>query len=257
MAKAIGYVIYRGPSMIDGAPIVAIATGYGSGSTNAKTGAMIQTYIIREDMLPVAAKKTGADVSVCGECPHRGVGGKGSTCYVKVFQGPTTVFKAYHRGRYADGMPPAGLNRGRMVRLGSYGDPAAVPVAIWEAFTTGALGWTGYTHQWRTADVKLARYCMASCDTVADRGEAKAAGWRTFRVSLPSCGDVTKLQGEAVCPASAEAGAKIKCEACKACSGTATGRRGDITIQAHGGFSVMANLALLHARLSTNGAVAA
>jgi hypothetical protein len=249
--KAMGYILYQGPSMIDGAPIVAIATGYGSGSENSKTGAMVQTWILREDMLPTDAVKTGADASVCGACPHRGVEGRGRTCYVNVGQGPRSVWGAFHRGRYGSELPD-GINRGRIVRLGSYGDPAAVPVEVWDRFTSGALAWTGYTHQWRTSGPALQRYCMASCDTVEDRDAAKAAGWRTFRVSLPSCGDAVKLAGEAVCPASKEAGAKLQCAACKACGGTATGRRGDITIQAHGGFGVMANLRALHARLSTN-----
>ena len=45
-------VIYRGPSLLDGAPIVVIATVT---DTNSKTGAMVQTYIIRSDMPPTDA----------------------------------------------------------------------------------------------------------------------------------------------------------------------------------------------------------
>ena len=43
MAQANGVILYEGPSMLDGAPIVVIATGIRTGSTNVKTGAMIQT----------------------------------------------------------------------------------------------------------------------------------------------------------------------------------------------------------------------
>jgi hypothetical protein len=45
-------VLYRGPSLLDGSPIVAIAT---IGSTNVKTGPMVQTWILRADMNPLEA----------------------------------------------------------------------------------------------------------------------------------------------------------------------------------------------------------
>ena len=44
IAPATGYVIYKGPSLLDGAPIVVIAV---IGSGNTKTGDMVQTYILR------------------------------------------------------------------------------------------------------------------------------------------------------------------------------------------------------------------
>ena len=44
-----GFIIYEGPSQIDGAPIVAIAT---LKSRNRKNGAMIQTWILRAYMHP-------------------------------------------------------------------------------------------------------------------------------------------------------------------------------------------------------------
>lgn len=240
--KTNGLVLYRGPSLIDGAPIVVIASGLATGSTNSKTGAMVQTYILRDDVAPTDAIKTGADVSICGTCPHRGDGtGKGRTCYVNVGQGPLAVWRAFHRGAYpvasADDIAAAG--RGRIVRLGTYGDPAAVPVHVWQALTSQAIGHTGYTHQWRTSDA-LRGLCMASADSVADAVEARAAGWRTFRVAMPC--DEPRINGEAMCPASAEAGRKLTCADCRACGGAGTGRRGSIVIQAHGGFAVMANV---------------
>jgi hypothetical protein len=48
-----GIVIYRGPSILDGSPIVVIATGLGSGSSNRKTGALVQTWILRDDVSPI------------------------------------------------------------------------------------------------------------------------------------------------------------------------------------------------------------
>lgn len=56
-------VIYQGPSLIDGSPIVCIAI---IGSGNVKTGSMIQTYIIRSDISPMEASKSGLDYAICG-----------------------------------------------------------------------------------------------------------------------------------------------------------------------------------------------
>ena len=81
--KATSLILYAGPSMLDGSPIVVIATGIGNKSKNSKTGGMIQTHIIRSDMKPMDAIWSGADASICGDCPHRGDGnGKRRTCPV-------------------------------------------------------------------------------------------------------------------------------------------------------------------------------
>lgn len=249
MAKSNGYIIYEGPSMLDGAPIVVIATGFESGSTNRKTGAMIQTYILRRDLPPTEAIQTGDDASICGDCPHRGkvvtVRGKaknvGRTCYVNVGQGALSVYRAYKRGVYPlwDGYFPGTTLP--FVRLGTYGDPAAAPAHVWQSLLRDASGHTGYTHQWRDPRFAyLKSLCMASADSAADAAEAHAMGWRTFRVSLDPERDPLR-KGEALCPASAEAGKKLTCAQCLACGG-ADGRRSSIYIPAHGGFAVMANV---------------
>jgi len=232
MKSPTGYIVYEGPSLLDGAPIVMIATVK---SGNAKTGGMVQTWIMRADVPPTDALKSGQDASVCGDCAHRPA--NGGACYVTVFQAPLSVYKAYRRGRY----PYAGsavyrhVMGARAVRLGSYGDPAAVPRANLQALTEHASAVTGYTHQWRAhGDAELSALCMASCDNEADREEARASGFRTFRVRLP---EEVKLPGEAICPASEEAGHKLSCSECKSCNGNATGRRGDIVIIAHGALS--------------------
>lgn len=236
MQKPNGVIIYRGPSMIDGKPIVAIATGMSKNSQNEKTGGgLIQTWILREDISPTEAVNNGADASVCGDCPHRGdlIDGKnvGRSCYVTVFQAPLNVWKTHKKGGY----PVADVAdfAGRGVRLGSYGDPAAVPVAVWVAITARAAYWTGYTHQWR-AFPELAAWCMASADSVSDRFTAKALGFRTFRVRGASA---DREAGEVVCPASAEAGYKTTCDQCRACGGHGAKARADIVIKAHGAAS--------------------
>lgn len=240
--KPNGAILWQGASLLDGAPILAIATGLNSKSTNRKTGAMIQTYILRSDISPIDAVRTGADASICGNCPHRGIeGGKRRTCYVNVGQGPRAVWAAFKRGIYPDTQGGAGIadqGAGRIVRLGTYGDPAAVPAYVWLALTARSKGHTGYTHQWRDAP-DLVGLCMASVDTVLEAREAQALGWRTFRVDTSRA--IGAQAGEVLCPASAEAGKKLTCEKCLACGG-ADGRRGSIYIPAHGGFAVIANL---------------
>jgi len=250
MSRANGVILWRGPSLIDGAPIVALAVGLASKSSNSKTGAMLQTYILCDDVSPTLAVKSGADVSICGNCSKRGDGsGKGRECYVNVGQGPLGVWKAYKRGRYpsavaSTGFPRAalaGIGAGRIVRLGTYGDPAAVPAGVWRALVSRAVGHTGYTHQWRQSwAAPLRDLCMASADTEAEALAARATGWRTFRVAMPY--DAPRMPTESICPASAEAGKKLQCAQCLACSGARDGRRGSIVIQAHGGFAVMANV---------------
>lgn len=232
-----GFVFYRGPSMIDGAPIVAILTGLKKGSRNVKTGGgLFQTWILRSDQSPIAAIHSGADSSICGNCIHRGTvengRNKNRSCYVTVFQAPTVVFKAYDRGIYPAVTleHAAEIVRGSMVRLGSYGDPAAVPFYIWDSLLQHVSAKAGYTHQWERFP-EFAQYCMASCDSAEEHARAKLLGFRTFRVRRFSD---PLLPREIVCPASKESGFKTTCDACRACGGTSAKARVDIVIAAHG-----------------------
>lgn len=234
MAKQTSFIAYRGPSMLDGKPIAMVVT---TKSGNVKTGDMVQTWIIADNgQHPHEAIKTGADASVCGDCKHRQ--GLGGSCYVNLGQGPRAVAAALMRGSYGDVALPAAADAcmGRNVRIGSYGDPAAVPFGVWTALLAGAKGWTGYTHQWRDPRFDAFRgIVMASCDTPAERYEAVTAGWRTFRVRLA---DAPVMTGEFVCPASEEAGFQRTCDTCRACDGTRFGissaRAGSPVIVVHG-----------------------
>ena len=221
-----GYILYDGPSQIDGQPIVVIAT---TSSKNSKTGGIVQTWILANaGVEPHHALKDGTDASVCGDCPHRPI--NGGACYVTVFQAPLAVYRCYQRGGYTPAVP--GQFSGQVVRIGSYGDPAAVPLQVWADYVQGTTGRTGYTHQWRDHNADgLGQYCMASCDTASEREEATKAGWRTFRVRLAT--DAV-MKGEVVCPASEEGGHKVTCSQCKACDGNNRGLLGGIVIIAHG-----------------------
>jgi hypothetical protein len=225
-----GYTVYEGPSLLDGAPIVVVAlTG---GSTNRKTGSMVQTYILRADVDPINAVRQGADASICGDCKHRGDGtGKGRTCYVTLAHGPRAVYAAWKRGAYPPAPDVAALGDGRAVRLGTYGDPAAVPVGILRALVSRARLHTGYTHQWRTR-ADLADLVMASADNVAEFDAARALGFRAFIVRTAAA---PVPRGAVTCPASEEAGKRTQCERCGLCDGARPGdTRKSITIIAHG-----------------------
>ena len=141
--KPNGVILYRGPSQLDGAPIVVIATGLADASANTKTGAMIQTWILRADTDPIEAKRGDMDTSICGDCPLRG-----AKCYVNVTQAPRAVFDGVRRGIYPRYVKRdhAKLFAGRALRVGSYGDPAAVPLRVWLAVVPLAKKVAGYTH---------------------------------------------------------------------------------------------------------------
>jgi len=233
-------VIYEGPSLIDGQPIVAIVT---FGSNNSKTGSMPQVWILRSDVHPTEALRNGSDKSICGDCPHRPkVLGDGAlkknsrSCYVNTMS-INAVYNKYAKGGYKK----PGLDviskklRGTKVRLGAYGDPGSVPTEVWDTILKYCTS-TGYTHQWRTCDPNLNKYCMASCDNVAETFLAKGFGYRTFFVqNVASFDDVIRQQDDikfAYCPASKEL-QKTTCFKCMACSGTRTGLHSNITIKMH------------------------
>ncbi len=244
-----GAVLWRGPSALDGEPIIVVATGLHQTSRNRKTGAMVQTYILRSDVAPNVAVKTGQDASICGDCPHRGNGdGSGRTCYVTVFQGPLSVYRTFARGGYPDATPEDYKRmRGRPIRFGTYGDPAAAPLRVWELLGSYASVTTGYTHQWRDLPTEWRYHLMASADTERDALDAWALGYRTFRVTATADDRLGKR--EALCPASEEAGRKLTCEQCGACGGAEYRRKGSIFIPLHGGLAVKANAAKLQERL--------
>jgi hypothetical protein len=236
MAQPKNGIIYDGPSLLDDAPIIVIATLTGS---NSKTGKVIQTYIIRKDMSPLAANKSGADFSICGNCPMRGIANKERKrkqakkrrCYVVLGQGPLLVYKAFRRGAYpiaAGHKATAELGRGRPVRLGTYGDPAAVPSYVWDSLLSGAIKHMGYSHQSGIAGAAFnPKYMMVSADNADQAMAAWFAGFRTFRVLRQG---ETPIAGQEIdCPSSRG----VHCADCGLCAGTSIVAK-SITIPAHG-----------------------
>ena len=122
-----------------------------------------------------------------------------------------------------------------MVRLGAYGDPAAVPAIVWDDLLSESVGHTGYTHQ-HDAAPDYSRL-MASADTPQQAEAFHARSIRTFRVipvkAWETNGKAALMKAEALCPASKEAGYKATCETCRLCTGSTTAAR-SIAIVAHG-----------------------
>ena len=238
MSKILGYIAYEGPSEIDGAPIVVIVNKIDADSKNEKTGAIVQTFIIRSDITPMAALQTGQDAAICGDCAHRPYliktgESEEPPCYVQVGKSVQSVYHAYKRGRYvkADPATIARALQGKIVRLGTYGDPFAAPVTMWTQIIRYAAGHRGYTHQWQRADFDAAAWSplvMASADSIDQAAHANLLGMRVFRVSI----GVDKQPGEAVCPASAEGLRKSTCAKCTLCAGTSIQAR-DVVIADH------------------------
>ena len=241
-------VIWRGASSFDGSPIVAIVTGMHRDNKNMKIGpGLAQLWIIRSDVSPLEAIAFGLDGAICGGCKHRGNGakktrkrkarkaifGKDRTCYVNVSKCVRSIYACFARGGYVDMTPDDVLthlaSRGMGIRIGAYGDGAALPIALLHKLTS--VYHTGYTHSWQTRD-DLKPYLMASVDTPEEYAVAAAADWRTFRVRTAN---QELAPREIACPASDESGNRTTCDSCKLCDGARTDdRRKSVAIIVHG-----------------------
>lgn len=251
VTPANGYVIYRGPSAITGDPIVVIAI---MESRNSKTGDMVQTYILRSDMDPREANRTGADVAICGQCPLKGDGfpdnpnklAQHRECYVNIAQGVLIVWKNFLAGKYPDLTSSADITQvcsSRAVRIGTYGDGAAAPSWVWSAALTKAAGHTAYTHQWHRDAQHDNTYVgnggwgpypwvyMASVETLDEARAAWARGYRTFRVV--NSPDELDPANEIVCPNETRG---VQCIECGLCRGKKYGHdtAKSIVITVHG-----------------------
>jgi len=213
--KEKGYVVYEGPSAINGKPIVAILT---LKSNNVKTGNMAQLWIMARDTAPHIAKKEGKDDAVCGDCPIK------KECYVLTFQGPLSVWNAYKRNVYSGLQIPLRL---LTIRFGAYGDPAALPKWLIKSIAKNCKDFTGYTHQWNKPKFNfLKNYFMASVESVGQHIAAQSFGFRTFRIKSQNMpiGD-----SEFECPADTRG---LQCIDCMLCNGSK--QANNVVINAHG-----------------------
>lgn len=228
MTRPNGLVLQEDPTR------VVIVTGLARPSQNLKTGPMLQIWILHRNQSPLQAIDSGADREVCGSCPLRGLYGKERGCYVQLGQAPEAIFRAYQRGSYPAWDGSLDPFQGQAIRFGAYGDPAFIDRTTVERLTSVANTWSGYTHQWRDqTHAWTRRYFMASCDTIQDRRDAEALGFRWFGLHVPGTdsGDIERTTDGAVqCPA--DQGLNT-CSECSLCRGTTSGAK-SIWIPPHG-----------------------
>ena len=222
-----GYVIYDGASLHNGERIIMIALT--SKSSNSKTGAMMQTYIITPHN-PMYASKHGLDSENCGDCPHRGIPtddpnrkqAKDRKCYVKLFQGVYQVWKQWQNGAYPilqghDAL--ASLGEGKDVRIGTYGDGGLVPSYICDSLISKARKHTAYCHQYDNPNSSFdPMIYMVSADDLPTAQRHWGLGNRTFRI-IQDVSEVIKDK-EILCPASKEMGRRVQCSSCMLCGGS-------------------------------------
>lgn len=234
MAKVSGIILYRGPSRINGQPIVVIMTGMNGRGKNVKTGGLLSTWILCENRNPLSARNHRHDVAICGQCPNR----KGG-CYVTLYTAPLSIYRAYKRGKYPhyNSLVHDPLISGKTIRFGAYGDPGAVPLNVWDNLAGLSGSVVGYTHLGGTPlGVGLAAYCMGSVESKEGAIKLQNKGFRTFRVVPPSQSSAPLLNNEIKCLALKG----VKCEKCKLCGGNSVPGAKSITIPAHGGYFQMA-----------------
>lgn len=207
-------IAYEGASQLTGEPIVLILTNLERPSSNIKTGHMVQAVVLDASLKPTQAVLEGTDENVCGNCPLR----KG-VCYVNLVPW-NNVYQNYINGKIPH-LTQADLERAqsqqKRLRMTAYGDPAAVPIEVWENLLQYFSHWTGYSHQWRQLDSRWSRFLMASCETTEDVLLARSRGWSTFRVRSEGAPRLTDIK-EIECPNVSNSA--IQCASCRLCSGT-------------------------------------
>ena len=208
------YVAWEGASLIDGSTIVLILTGFVNHTSNRKTGRLLQSWILQQEFAPTFAAKKGLDEGICGSCTLK-LSNTGS-CYVNLLP-VNNIHRKYVAGTY----PKLSENEIEIlkryrypIRIGSYGDPTAVPFDIWEPIISASGRHTGYTHQFQNTDSRWKKYLMASVQSESEARIAQNKGWRTFRIIAP---DAPLSDNEILCRHTEDN--IIKCDFCVLCDG--------------------------------------
>ena len=229
------FLLYRGPSRLDPDRWIRVVLTAGR-SKNRKTGDIPQVWILDDWSHPVDARRSGANRSVCGECPMW------KPCYVQWEKAPAGVWNATHEkgGRYvdlrdgcADWSRAVRCVADRRIRVGAAGDPAAAPHWVWRRLRKRFTCY-GYTHQWRVLARPVWGWLMASADCWQDHVEASAIGWRTFRTKRGDAEDIrdrVALDSEVVCPFETHG---VQCIDCKLCEGDQRPEAKSVVVQIHG-----------------------
>jgi hypothetical protein len=179
-----GIIIYDGPSVLDGSPVLGVVTGalergIQRPTSNKKIahGYALQLWIVQRDWHPLDALRTGSDAGVCGTCPLRPQADRARLCYVN----PMTISQVWKhaRGPDAERLTPYDVGRHRMglaryVRLGAYGDPVALPFEVCDDLLRGA----------RAASVASWRRNSSAPRTRALRRRAERCTARSFETTV-------------------------------------------------------------------------
>lgn len=215
-------VVWRGKSLIDGSPIQALLTIKHS---NRKIGSRTVQLWILPMFYPFTQNKANRQShnGVCGACPMGGqYTGQDTkrTCYVNAMS-VNTVWKGVNElsVNMKLALDVLDLLHAPVLRLGAWGDPAAVPKRIINKLAKACVASIGYTHQWKQLD-QLKGLVMASTSSDVEAREAQAQGWKTYRIGTARAG-----KGEIECPS------KLKsCDQCQLCDGSTV----NVFIEPHG-----------------------
>ena len=193
--------IWQGKSRFNGEDISAYLTY--KKSENRKTGEIPQVWILADAMSPTDAVASGDDRAVCHLCEYswyrRKLTGSKVKCYVLPFAAPRSVWVSSRDKNVCSYRDYAPIIKDRVLRLGAYGDPCAVPISVWYKLrSVGLKRMLAYTHQWHLkGNQRYRSICLAST-TPDNREHAIALGWKTF-TTVPKGSDYDK---PCLCPAS-------------------------------------------------------
>ena len=220
--SANGVILYEGPSIFDGSPIVQIATGLRKPTLNRKVRNAIQVWTIPSTEHPLDAIRRDSAYAVCRDCAISDL------CYVnRATLG--VIYGAYQRGAYPK-VPvhriPELLPPFMVWRLGAYGNPSAVPYPkVMGKLAKLGVQWLSYEHAWSHVTQSHRAVSMASCETLDQAIGAASRGWRSYTVvPLGETKKAIKVLKRAgvkaiACPYDASNPATITCDVCRLCDG--------------------------------------
>ena len=202
-------------------------------SSNRKTGFVIQTYFIDKSRLTNQPKVFGSKCHNCSAVEY---------CYVtrdkmsvrkaltKLIGGENTSYKLVS---FEQAIQAIKMSRNTSIRIGTYGDPSIMSIDDLIKICL-AKKQLSYTHFWQDESLQdLKKICMASTANMIEDLEAKALGWRTFRVRLTK--DAPVLPTAIQCPYESK---NIQCVKCNLCNGIALDDKrknvSDIWVYGHG-----------------------
>ena len=209
-----------------------VITGFKKKSDNRKTGEMLQTYLLDKATLTSEPKVFGTK---CAECPMV------SKCYVnqdkmsvrrtlkKLINGEACSYKF---STLEEVLP---LLRGQRVRLGTYGDPSALPLHDLKKICEVSQGWTGYTHFWKEIASNYSLYLMASVEDLSGELLAHSLGYLTFRVLLKE-DETLEVSSKSIQCLNVENDktlVSLQCVDCLICSGTKGRGKKSVYIEEH------------------------